>query len=93
MQEGLLTVVMSVVAYVWVYNYPATAEFLSDKERNYITFRLKHDNDATREETFTWSAVVDAVKDPKVWLYGLGFHSMSLPLYTLSLFLVRRPCF
>lgn len=93
MQEGLLTVVMSVVAYVWVYNYPATAEFLSDKERNYITFRLKHDNDATREEKFTWSAVVDAVKDPKVWLYGLGFHSMSLPLYTLSLFLVRRPCF
>ncbi|BCS26084.1 allantoate permease family MFS transporter [Aspergillus puulaauensis] len=85
--EGLLTVVMSVVAYVWVYNYPATAEFLSDKERSFITFRLKHDNDATREEKFTWSAVVDAVKDPKVWLYGLGFHSMSLPLYTLSLFL------
>ena len=84
---------MSVVAYVWVYNYPATAEFLSDKERSYITFRLKHDNDATREEKFTWAAVVDAVKDPKVWLNGLGFHSMSLPLYTLSLFLVRRPYF
>ncbi|KAL4986179.1 major facilitator superfamily domain-containing protein [Aspergillus falconensis] len=63
--EGLFTVVMSVVAYLWVYNYPATAEFLSEKERT----------------------VMDAVKDPKVWLYGLGFHSMSLPLYTLSLFL------
>ncbi|KAL3430634.1 major facilitator superfamily domain-containing protein [Aspergillus tetrazonus] len=85
--EGLLTVVMSVVAYLWVYNYPATAEFLSEKERSFITFRLKHDNDATREERFSWAAVTDAIKDPKVWLYGLGFHTMSLPLYTLSLFL------
>ncbi|KAL4915540.1 major facilitator superfamily domain-containing protein [Aspergillus aurantiobrunneus] len=85
--EGLLTIVVAAIAYLWVYNYPATAEFLSDKERNFITFRLKHDNDATREEKFTWAAVLDAIKDPKVWLYGLGFHSMSLPLYTLSLFL------
>ncbi|PLB44440.1 MFS general substrate transporter [Aspergillus steynii IBT 23096] len=85
--EGLLTVVMSIIAYFWVYNYPATAEFLSDKERAFIQFRLKNDNDSTRDEKFSWSAVGDAFKDPKVWLYGLGFHTMSLPLYTLSLFL------
>lgn len=86
--EGLLTVVMSVAAYFWVYNYPATAEFLSEEERQFIHFRLKNDNDSTREEKFTWSAVMDAFKDPKVWLYGLGFHTMALPLYTLSLFMV-----
>ncbi|GES62121.1 MFS transporter [Aspergillus terreus] len=85
--EGLLTIIMSIVAYFWVYNYPATAEFLSEKERAFIQFRLKNDNDSTRDEQFTWSAVLDAFKDPKVWLYGLGFHTMSLPLYTLSLFL------
>ena len=79
---------MSIIAYFWVYNYPATAEFLTEKEREFIQFRLKSDNDSTREEAFTWSAVFDAFKDPKVWLYGLGFHTMSLPLYTLSLFLV-----
>lgn len=86
-----MTVVMSIVAYFWVYNYPATAEFLSEKEREFIQFRLKNDNDATRDEKFTWSAVLDALKDPKVWLYGLGFHTMSLPLYTLSLFMVSFP--
>ena len=83
-----MTVVMSLVAYIWVYNYPSTAEFLSDKERAFIQYRLKTDNDSIRDEAFTWSAVVDALQDPKVWLYGLGFHTMSLPLYTLSLFLV-----
>ncbi|KAK2780763.1 hypothetical protein FQN52_002075 [Onygenales sp. PD_12] len=85
--EGLLTVVVAVIAYFFVYNYPATAEFLTPEEREYITFRLKNDNDATRDEPFSWPNVLKAIKDPKVWLYGLGFHTMSLPLYTLSLFL------
>ncbi|OJJ73480.1 hypothetical protein ASPBRDRAFT_174185 [Aspergillus brasiliensis CBS 101740] len=85
--EGLLTVLMSIGAYFWVYNYPATAEFLTPEERQFIQFRLKNDNDSTRDEQFTWSAVFDAFKDIKVWLYGLAFHTMSLPLYTLSLFM------
>jgi hypothetical protein len=88
--EGLLTIIVSIVAYFWVYNYPDTAEFLTEEERDFIQFRLKNDSDATRDEAFTWSAVLDAFKDPKTWLYGLGFHTMSLPLYTLSLFLVSK---
>lgn len=87
LQEGILTVVVSVAAYFFIHNYPNTARFLSDNERAYIHERLKHDNDATRQEGFTWPNVAHAVKDPKVWLYGLGFHTLSLPLYTLSLFL------
>lgn len=88
--EGLLTIIVSIIAYFWVYNYPDTAEFLTKEEREFIQFRLKNDSDATRDEAFTWSAVLDAFKDPKTWLYGLGFHTMSLPLYTLSLFLVSQ---
>lgn len=79
---------MSVFAYFWVYNYPSTAEFLTKEEREFIQFRLRNDNDSALDEKFSWSAVLDAFKDLKVWLYGLGFHTMSLPLYTLSLFLV-----
>ncbi len=72
-----------------MYNYPNTAEFLTEEERDFIQQRLKNDSDATRNEGFTWSNVLKAFKDPKVWFYGLGFHTLSLPLYTLSLFLVR----
>jgi len=83
-----LTVVVSILAYFFVYNYPATAKFLTPKEREYIIARLKEDSsDAAREEKFTWAGVIQALKDPKVWLYGLAFHTMSLPIYTLSLFL------
>ncbi|KAL1969183.1 hypothetical protein VTN77DRAFT_437 [Rasamsonia byssochlamydoides] len=85
--EGLATIVISLLSYFWVYNYPSTAEFLTDEEREFIQFRLKYDSDATRDESFSWSAVLKAAKDPKVWLYGLAFHTISLPMYTLSLFL------
>ena len=83
-----MTVVVSISAYFLVFNYPNTAEFLSEEEREFIQQRLKNESDATRNEGFTWSNVLQAFKDPKVWMYGLAFHTMSLPLYTLSLFLV-----
>ncbi|KAJ4401598.1 hypothetical protein N0V85_005481 [Neurospora sp. IMI 360204] len=85
--EGIATVLVAVGAYWFIYNYPDTAEFLSDKERKFIHARLASDSDATHDERFTWDNVLRAIKDPKCWLYGLSFHTMSLPLYTFSLFL------
>jgi hypothetical protein len=87
-QEGLLTIVVSFAGYWFIGNYPDTSKFLSNKERTYIQNRLATDSDATRNEAFTWANVINALKDPKCWLYGFAFHTMSLPLYTLSLFLV-----
>lgn len=86
--EGLATIVVAVGAYFFIYNYPDTAEFLSDKERKFIRNRLSSDSDATHDETFTWANALKAFKDPKCWLYGMAFHTTSLPLYTFSLFLV-----
>ncbi|KAF2806909.1 MFS transporter [Mytilinidion resinicola] len=85
--EGLLTIVVSASAYFFITNYPSTTKWLSDDERKFIHSRLKADSDATEDETFRWAEVWLAVKDVKVWLYGLAFHTLSLPLYTLSLFL------
>ncbi|KAF3767030.1 MFS general substrate transporter [Cryphonectria parasitica EP155] len=85
--EGLVTIVIAATSYFFIYNYPDTAGFLSDSERTAIQARLAADSDCTHEERFTWANVMRAVKDPKCWLYGFAFHTMSLPLYTLSLFL------
>lgn len=84
-----MTVLVAFAAYFFVENYPDTSKFLTKKEREFIQTRLAADSDAVMDEAFTWSAVRDALRDPNCWLYGLAFHTMSLPLYTLSLFLVR----
>ncbi|KAM0425694.1 hypothetical protein ACHAPT_008941 [Fusarium lateritium] len=87
-QEGIATVVVAVAAYWFIENYPNTSKFLTKAERAFIHERLAADSDAIRQEQFSWAAVREALSDPSCWLYGLGFHTMSLPLYTLSLFLV-----
>lgn len=86
-KEGLLTVAVSIAAYFFIYSYPATAKFLTPKEREYVIARLKGDTDAVENEKFTWKGVTQALKDPKVWLYGLCFHTINLPICTLALFL------
>ncbi|EXJ93026.1 hypothetical protein A1O3_01582 [Capronia epimyces CBS 606.96] len=85
--EGLLTVVVSAASYFFVYNYPSTAKFLTDDERAFIHQRLRDDSDATHDEGFAWRNVRKAFTDVKVFLYAFGFHTLSLPLYTLSLFM------
>ena len=83
------TVVLAIGGYWYISDWPSKSRFVDENERAFINARLKVDSDATQDEAFTWSNVLDAVKDPKVWLYNLGYHTLSLPLYTLSLFLVR----
>jgi hypothetical protein len=90
-QEGLLTIVIAVIAYWFISNYPSTVSWLSKEERAFVQARLKADSDATNDEAFSWAEVLLASKDIKVWLYAFAFHTMSLPLYTLSLFLVSHP--
>ncbi|KAI1349470.1 major facilitator superfamily domain-containing protein [Xylaria sp. FL0043] len=85
--EGIATVLIAAASYGFIHNYPDTSKFLNDDERKLVHQRLAADSDATHEEEFSWAAVREALRDPKCWLYGLGFHTMSLPLYTLSLFL------
>lgn len=85
--EGMLTVLIGITAYYFVNNWPATAKFLTANERREAEQRLAADSDSSEVEGFSWHNVLKALKDPASWLYCFGFHFMSLPLYTLSLFL------
>ena len=85
--EGLFTIVIAATAYAFIPNYPQTAGFLTPQERTQVLHRLSKSSDAAAEEGFNWAGVGAALKDPKCWLYGFVFHTLSLPLYTLSLFL------
>lgn len=91
MKEGIFTCLVSFAAYWFISNYPNTVSWLNKEEKAFVQARLKADSDATNDEEFRWADVIESAKDIKVWLYGLCFHTMSLPLYTLSLFLVCSP--
>ncbi|KAL1297491.1 hypothetical protein AAFC00_005010 [Neodothiora populina] len=85
--EGILTCVVAFAGYWFIEDWPAKVKFLSVDERSLLNARLSADSDTVNSETFAWSEVFKAFKDPKCWLYCALFHTCSLPLYTLSLFL------
>jgi len=85
--EGILTVLVGASSYFFIHNWPMTATFLTPSERTAAQKRLEADSDSGETEGFSWHNVLKALRDPKCWLYAFGYHFMSLPLYTLSLFL------
>ncbi|KAL6304999.1 major facilitator superfamily domain-containing protein [Sparassis latifolia] len=85
--EGLATIVLASLSYLFVHNYPDTVSFLSPAEKTLLHDRLRDDNDALNGEVFAWKYVKIAFQDVAVWLYCFCFMGCSLPLYTLSLFM------
>ena len=85
--EGLLTIVVAVAAIFLIHDFPEKAKFLSARERDVWLSKLRRSGDALDFEPFTWTNVKNTYKDVTVWLYSFLWVGMSLPLYTLSLFL------
>lgn len=71
-------------------DWPDKATFVTPEEKELVFARLAADSDAVADESVSWANVMTAMKDYKVWLYGACFHTLSLPLYTLSMFMVCR---
>ncbi|KAJ8587271.1 MFS general substrate transporter [Rhizopogon salebrosus TDB-379] len=85
--EGILTAVISVVAYFIVPTWSHKAKFLSETERTLLLDRLQADSDAGTDQAFKWASVRDAFSDHLVWAYAFLFHGFSFVLYSFSFFL------
>jgi Major Facilitator Superfamily len=87
-------VVVAVIAFSIMVDYPDTAHFLTEAERNYILDRLKHHGfrgegggKIEEDDEFSWPAIKSAFL---AWQVGLGvllFMACVAPLYGISLFL------
>jgi hypothetical protein len=94
--EGILTVVVAVGSYFFVYDFPETARFLSDEERAFVVFRLKYDGQdadvydsprVAQSDGFDWKYVKMAFMDWQIWINIAVYWGYVCPLYGVSLFL------
>ncbi|KAI6114034.1 major facilitator superfamily domain-containing protein [Pisolithus sp. B1] len=86
--EGILTVIVSLIAYFLVPTWSHKAKFVRlHKNRVHLLKWLRVDSDAGTNQTFQWSSVGQAFGDHLVWAYPFLFHGFSFVLYSLSLFL------
>ncbi|KAG8931893.1 hypothetical protein FRC02_001978 [Tulasnella sp. 418] len=84
--EGILTVIVAIIAYFTMHDYPQTARFLTEAERRHVVERLRvdHGDLATHvDKRFFWQAILDY----KSYLYVIMYMGILIPLYAFSLFL------
>jgi cyanate permease len=67
-------------------DYPDTAKFLSQPEKDEVARRLKEDRSSLADEfhmRFFW----DAIRDWKIWVHMFITIGIYTPLYSISLFM------
>ncbi|KAI9695441.1 MAG: hypothetical protein M1820_008626 [Bogoriella megaspora] len=85
--EGLATVILGVITWWIVQDFPAEATFLSDTERARVLKRLREDNQASSEHAkLSMRDVIDAYKDWKTYAFAIIYMGCDGALYAFSLF-------
>jgi MFS family permease len=83
--EGLLTVIVAVIAYFTLYDFPETASFLTEEERAFVVYRLKYQNfkdeadggvRVAQDDSFQWKFVKSAFLDWQIWTNILVYWGM-----------------
>ncbi|KAJ3715352.1 major facilitator superfamily domain-containing protein [Lentinula raphanica] len=77
--EGLLTIIISLLAYAIVPTWSYKAKFLTEPQRNRLLSRLDSDTDPAHIEPFQWVHVKQAFTDRLVWGYAFLFHGLFMP--------------
>ena len=85
--EGLPTVLLCFVTFMFLPDYPETAYFLTEDERDMAVQRLKVDAGPATETAFSWKQFRDVFVDWKVYMHMFPYILTMTPLYSLALFL------
>lgn len=84
--EGLASIVVGIAGYWCIYDYPATATFLTPKERTEVQRRLKDDGGHSVDD-FDLKYVYQAFKDWKIYIFMVICMAGFCPIYSFALFL------
>ncbi|GAD99595.1 hypothetical protein CIMG_06071 [Paecilomyces variotii No. 5] len=90
--EGLATVVIAVVGFFFIHDFPETASFLTEEERAWVIHRLRYqgstaEHQIAEAETFKWKYVKDAFTDWQIYVGLIMYWGIVCPMYGTSLFL------
>ncbi|KAB8067993.1 major facilitator superfamily domain-containing protein [Aspergillus leporis] len=85
---GFAAVVIGIISYWMVYDFPDKATFLSDVERKRVLRRLALDRQSSTAQEHKWksSYLWDSLTDYKTWLGAIIYMGIDGALYAFSLF-------
>ena len=92
--EGILTTIVAVLTFFTLYDFPETAGFLTEEQRAFVVFRLKHQGHqkdgnvrVAQDDSLKRSQVRATFLNWQVYLSILVYWGIVAPLYGISFFL------
>ncbi|RKF53989.1 putative transporter [Golovinomyces cichoracearum] len=86
--EGIITIIIGIISFWVIQDFPENAKFLSTEDRIRVIRRLKAEKQSSADhEDFKIKYFWMAIKDYKMWLGMAIFAGTDMPLYAFSLFL------
>lgn len=85
--EGLITMIIGLIAPIWLPSSPATCKFLTEREQIIAAERLLREHKAQPEEAVTWHDVKKAVFCIHNYTCAFGFFLINITVQGLSVFL------
>ncbi|KAF9354937.1 hypothetical protein BGX26_007189 [Mortierella sp. AD094] len=85
--EGLPTILLTIVVYFFLPDFPGSARFLTTEEKDLAVHRLVVDAGPATQTAFSWKQFRAVFVDWKVYLHMITYILNATPLYSLSLFL------
>ncbi|KAF9050299.1 phthalate transporter [Panaeolus papilionaceus] len=83
--EGMATVLFAMASYFFMYDYPETASFLTEEERNVVVTMLKEDRGGL-PTNFSMKYVWQALTDIHTYFMVGIYMGLLIPVYAISLF-------
>ncbi|KIJ68115.1 hypothetical protein HYDPIDRAFT_107769 [Hydnomerulius pinastri MD-312] len=83
--EGLATMMVALLAFFFMYDFPETATFLTETERRYVVEMLKQDSNSLATH-YDFQFVLQALKDYKTYLQVGIYIGLLIPVYAIALF-------
>ncbi|WPG98737.1 putative MFS transporter [Acrodontium crateriforme] len=85
--EGSLSIIMAVIAYIFLPRSVMTASFLNEEEKKLAFYRIQVDSSAVVDEKFNLRQAAKILAHPTSWVILLIEICLGIPLQSVSLFL------
>lgn len=76
---GLMTILNGFLILLIMPNYPTEAKFLTEREKEIVIERIRHNNQGFGNKKFKWEQAKEICRDPRSYLYFLLSLSVAIP--------------
>lgn len=87
--EGILTVLIAGIGYLFLVDFPDRSTFLTPEEKDMIQTRIHRDRGDSVVDPMTKAKFLSYMCEPKIWVFSLWFCITTLGTYAMSYFLPR----